>query len=703
MDKLSLIMVLHCHQPVGNFDQVLAQALERCYGPMLQVLARYPEFKVALHYSGPLLDWLEQNRPHYLDQVAELCARGQVEMLSGGYYEPLLASIPAADAVAQVERMSAYLGRRFGQEPSGFWLAERVWEPSLPAKLAPTGLDYTLVDDTHLYYAGLGEKDMFGYYLTEREGHPLALFPTHMELRYTIPFQEPQATLDFLRRVHQEKGALAVTYGDDGEKFGLWPGTYQWVIEKGWLDRFIQAVLAAGDWLVTTHPGEYRRRRPASGRIYLPTASYEEMLTWALPAEASRQLEEIIARLKREGTYQEMRRFLRGGLWDNFLVKYRESNLMHKRMLYISRKLHQAEAPQAAWDHLYQAQCNCAYWHGLFGGLYLGHLRHAVHQHLIAAESLADAEQRGENGWAHCQVEDLDRDGNPEVILAGPELDAVVHPAYGGSLSLLNLRRVRFNLAGALTRRPEAYHAHLEQSLPPEPDEPEGVKSIHDQVVVKEAGLDKLLIYDWYQRALFQDHVLSPELDPAALAGADYGEWGDFIDQPYRLRDQGSRGERAWCRLRRRGSIWAPGGPWPLVVDKDYSLGPGLGLQVRYRLHQKRPDTPALRWAVELNFSLLAQSDPHKRLQAGSGRSLGLEEPWQVPPEAGLLIIDDRDGFRLKLSLDPPAELWCFPIYTVSHSESGLERTYQGSSLSLVWSLPPGGDGRELEVMLEGV
>ncbi len=701
MDKLSLIMVLHCHQPVGNFDHVLAHALERCYGPMLQVLARYPEFKVALHYSGPLLDWLEQNRPDYLDQVAELCARGQVEMLSGGYYEPLLASIPAADAVAQVERMSAYLGRRFGQEPSGFWLAERVWEPSLPAKLAPTGLDYTLVDDTHLYYAGLGEGDMFGYYLTEREGHPLALFPTHMELRYTIPFQEPQATLDFLRRVREERGPLAVTYGDDGEKFGLWPGTYQWVIEKGWLDRFIQAVLAAGNWLATVHPGEYRRRRPASGRVYLPTASYEEMLTWALPAEASRELESIIARLKQEGTYREMRRFLRGGLWDNFLVKYRESNLMHKRMLYISRKLHQEGAPQAAWDHLYQAQCNCAYWHGLFGGLYLGHLRHAVHQHLIAAESLADAEQRGETGWAHCRVEDLDRDGNPEVILAGPELDLVVHPAYGGSVSVLDLRRACFNLAGALTRRPEAYHAHLEDPSLPQPEE-KGVKSIHDQVVLKEAGLEKLLVYDWYQRCLFQDHLLPPHSDPAAFADARYREWGDFVDQPYRLGERGSQGAAAWCRLLRRGRIWAPDGPWPLAVAKDYRLGPGLRLALAYGLEAERPGTPGFTWAVELNFSLLAQSDPDKRLETAAGRVLGLEEPWQVAEQEELVIIDERDGFRLRLTPTPPAAAWCFPIYTVSHSESGLERTYQGSSLTLLWSLPPGGGVWELGLVLQG-
>ncbi len=278
--------------------------------------------------------------------------------------------------------------------PQGFWLAERIWEPGLPAKLAPAGLKYTLVDDTHFYYAGLGPGEMFGYRMTEREGHALALFPTHKELRYAIPFQEPERTLEFLHRALDEHGPTCATYGDDSEKFGLWPGTHEWVFKKGWLARFIEAVLAAGDWLATGTPGEFLARNPPAGRVYLPTASYEEMLVWALPAATAEGFERLVKRLKAEGRYEEMRPFLRGGLWDNFLVKYRESNLMHKRMLAISRTLREGPAPAEARDHLLQAQCNCAYWHGLFGGLYLGHLRHAIHQHLIAAEELLDQRPR---------------------------------------------------------------------------------------------------------------------------------------------------------------------------------------------------------------------------------------------------------------------------------------------------------------------
>jgi alpha-amylase len=55
MNKIYLSLVLHNHQPVGNFDYVLQDAYERCYEPMLASLERHPGVRAALHYSGPLL------------------------------------------------------------------------------------------------------------------------------------------------------------------------------------------------------------------------------------------------------------------------------------------------------------------------------------------------------------------------------------------------------------------------------------------------------------------------------------------------------------------------------------------------------------------------------------------------------------------------------------------------------------------------
>ena len=85
---------------------------------------------------------------------------------------------------------------------------------------------------------------------------------------------------------------------------------------------------------------------------------------------------------------------------------------MHKRMVMVSRKVHEALDAQGTkssdgavrmLDHLYQSQCNDSYWHGVFGGLYLPHLRSAVYEHLIQAEVLADTVFKGQGSGVRGQ------------------------------------------------------------------------------------------------------------------------------------------------------------------------------------------------------------------------------------------------------------------------------------------------------------
>src|SRR5205814_839724 len=99
--KLYLGIVLHNHQPVGNYGFVIEQVYNDAYLPMLEALERRPGVRVALHNSGPLFDWIRDNRPDYIDRLRAMCARGQIEMVTGGYYEPILPMIPDADKIGQ--------------------------------------------------------------------------------------------------------------------------------------------------------------------------------------------------------------------------------------------------------------------------------------------------------------------------------------------------------------------------------------------------------------------------------------------------------------------------------------------------------------------------------------------------------------------------------------------------------------------------
>src|SRR5262249_35578955 len=158
---------LHSHQPLGNFDNVVEDAYRKAYLPFIDMLFGHPKIALNLHYSGSLLEWIEKHHPEYFEKLREMVARNQVELLGGGYYEPILISIPDRDKVAQLNKLSDYLEKHFGRRPRGIWLTERVWEPALPKALAEAGIHYTLTDDTHFLNAGLEPDALFGDYITE--------------------------------------------------------------------------------------------------------------------------------------------------------------------------------------------------------------------------------------------------------------------------------------------------------------------------------------------------------------------------------------------------------------------------------------------------------------------------------------------------------------------------------------------------------
>src|SRR6266478_2010382 len=116
--KFHLTLLIHAHQPCGNFEHVLEKAYDSSYLPFIEHLEKHPGVRLGLHYSGPLLTWIEKHRPEYFARLKKLVQGGQVELVGGGFYEPILVSIPLEDQREQITRLAAYLEKHFGRLPS---------------------------------------------------------------------------------------------------------------------------------------------------------------------------------------------------------------------------------------------------------------------------------------------------------------------------------------------------------------------------------------------------------------------------------------------------------------------------------------------------------------------------------------------------------------------------------------------------------
>src|SRR5438094_775767 len=519
MDPVQFVFGVHFHQPVGNFDHVFAEHLRDVYRPLVERLTAQRFLPFALHVSGPLLEWLEAHDAAYLDLIGRLAADGHVELLLAGFYEPVLASLTRPDRLEQIGWMREAIRRRFGVEATGLWLTERVWEPDLAADLADAGVRYLLVDDRHFLVSGFERDRLHAPFLTESGGMRVGLFPIDERLRYLIPFRPPAEISAYLRELRQAGRPLAV-FVDDGEKFGGWPGTKDWVYTRGWL-----------------------------------------------------------------------------------------------------------------------AQLYDAYWHGVFGGLYLPHLRAAIWRNL----ALAEGELRRGEGLA-VETMDLDADGADELWIHSGACSALVSPRRGGVVEEYTLFEQGINYADVLTRRREPYH------LPPsgQPGHAEtnpstdGTLSIHD--IEAAARLQRLPPIDPSDRALFVDRVLGSSVTLDAYVGGAFDSVACWVGTAFRATVEQSAHAVE-------------------VVLHPASLTAGL-LEKRIRLDQAGELTVRYRW-----------------------------DPKAFPPDA-FFCPEISVSPQVELDLTPAADVWKFPIATVSRSERGFEETVQGYSYTPRWPI----DAREGQV-----
>ena len=406
---------------------------------------------------------------------------------------------------------------------------------------------------------------------------------------------------------------------------------------------------------------------------------------WALPRRRERVVFTRPApRRARPGTSREAR-WLRGAFWRNFQVRYREINDLHKQMLRVSDKvaaMPEGPARLAALDHLHRGQSNDCYWHGLFGGIYISHMRLATHEHLVAAEDAADALL---GTAAAAELLDLDLDGRDEVRLADAGQVVTVKPT-----------RARASAPGTSGRRATRWPPSC--AAGPR-------RTTRSCAPTRPAATDAAPAPGRRRRGLDPRHrhgqggwpggpppLRRPRapFGPGPLPGAGRhaggrcgrrrGGAGDFRDGEWQV-DHVAPGQ---VSLSRSGLAHGQ----PLAISKTIRLAGGRldpRLIVELELHHRGGVAIETRLGLELNLHVLGGGgNPSAWYDLRGERSAhdgaGTAEGVDVVGYG-----NDWVGIAVETRPEPAADAWWSPIDTVSNSESGFERVYQGSTLLLSW------------------
>ena len=643
MRKTRLILGTHNHLPLG-LEPVQAERLyQKTVKPFLSVLYRYPGFCATVHYSGLLLEWLEEEHPEFLTLLAEMVRRGQVEILGGGYYDPILPMIPTNDKLGQLEKLTTWLRSRFEIRPRGCWIAEKVWEPSLASVLRVSGLDYSFLDDGQFILAGLSPSGLWQPYIAEDQGKIITVLPVSSSLCALTSQAGPSAVIAYL------KGLSAAEPGPSATAVLMVNGarSASGILREGWLEELVRFAEENSAWLEPSTPGQTLRDQPATRRAYVPSSSSLEMMQLSLPPDRRDAYREA---QRRCGDPMECGQFVIGGHFRQFLNRSPQSWLMYSKMMnthvLVSQVRGDRYKKKAAQNELWKGQCHHAYWHGgATGGIYENALRKAVYRSLIEAEKITRATEI----FAPSIISaDYDMDNMVEYLYQGSELNAYIH-ARGAALVELDFLPSSWNYLDTMEERGGS----------PTPG---------------------------HRRRAFLDHFFEDDCTIDGFAAGRLKETGDFLAEPYELADL----NRALPELlmRRCGSVLRDGVPCPVTIEKRFVFRP-RSIDVYYRVTQPGPSVLQVPFGVELNVSLAERSPDYGRLfLLDEGRKREIEsDAVEISGVQGLLVRDVRNEVSITLSSALPFRCWSLPVQTSPFSAGSGQPSFQSHCFVPLWQL----------------
>lgn len=683
MKTINLILGNHNHQPVGNFDFVFESTYQKAYKPFLDMLEKYKDIKFNFHYTGSLLSWIEKNHPEHIEKLKNLAKEKRIEIQSGGFYEPIMPSIPDKDKDIQIKKLNDYIKDKFKVKAKGAWIAERVWEPTLVKNLAKNGIEYIMIDDSQFLTTGIDTKNIYGYFITDNENYKLNIFPISQELRYLIPFREAEKSIEYLKSIATEEGDRVVVLHDDGEKYGDWPGTQKWVYEDKWLENFFEALSKEKDIIKTTTYSEYIKKYPPISKIYIPNGSYEEMLTWVLPAKVQDEFHSKLEELKKSNENEIITRFMRGGFWRNYFSKYSESNRMNKRMIYASNIFEEFDKSknnnkdkEIALDYLLQGQCNCPYWHGTFGGLYLNNLRHATYSNLIKSTSISEKNIYGENYFIKKNI-DFDMDGRDEVIISS-EKETLIFHSLSGSLIEWDLKKENpINLIDTLKRREEAYHISAMRNTNND-NQNEGHVSIHEIAKKVDEKIAKYLVFDKNEKVFGVDHFLGKMPSAEEFQLLQYEENAKFFETHYKIIENKIDKNFATIVFNKEGKLNGK----EINLIKKYIVNSKGGFLLEATFENKSKEEIEFVYALENNITLLAGGEKDRYYTGEDKRiSENLSETGEWTGK--IFAMTDEAYIKIKILIEAEEEttFLYMPNYTISDAVDKLEMNYQNSTI----------------------
>lgn len=652
MKKVRLVFGTHNSISPGAAHEHIEEIYQKAYKPFLTHLYNFPEITAVLYYSGPLLEWFEKYHPEFNTVLREMADKRQVELMGGGFYEPVLSMIPAQDRVGQVEMMTTYLRKTFGKRARGCWLPGRIWEPQLASVLRSSGIDYTFLDDTHFEAAGFRGEELYKPAITEDQGKTVTVFPISRKIMSGFGKIVPRKIIEEMCNDRNDDDKVIVIF-PNGRQIGYENG-HSLSINHQWLESFLNELRNSRKLIELVQPGRYvRQTKNSFNKAYFPCTSYGEIMKWVLPADRQIEFHKLSTNLIESGVEPH---WIYGGFFRQFLSKYRESNFLYSKMMHVSVLANQVRGDKyrkkAAKEELWKGQNNLAFWHGNQGGIYSASVRHQAYKALIEGEKIT--RERGIFKTSLSTI-DYDMDGEKEYLYQGHVTNAYVH-SRGGVLFELDHIASCWNYLNTMSRYPEPYHS---------------------EDIILEG-------YDLYGRYAFVDHFFDDNQTLNDFRTMNYTEQGSFTNELYEAIDYNR--EQRKVTFIHNGSVVKNGYEYNIEIEKRFTFKRS-SVDVDYQIKNLSLHKADLCFGSEVNLALNGDDPSQLKLFRIDNEKKEEISPQECTCEGVEQILTSYSINSTDISLvsNIPSQMWAFPVHTFSREGGKVDKIFQSSCYIPRW------------------
>lgn len=402
---------------ISATHEQIEHAYQTTYRPFIKSLYKAKHLKCVLYIPGNLLAWLEKNHPEYIQVTKSIIAQKRLELLGGGYYDPLFSLIPRTDCIEQIEYSSTLISKLYNKRPQGVWLNRLYWEQSYVSILNACDIKYIFLKDSDRTDYNPADINCESPITTEEFGKIIRILPLNSRLFDVWRLGKPRKFIAHIQeyvqaRAHRSQYIIALIDDTDPP------------MPIAAIDRCISVLKQNVNWLETIRPTEI------------------------LPDQVPLKTKYFYSR----GIYTV----------KSTLVNYSEQSLLYAKMQYTHKTVNQIRGDKfrkrLARELLLQSQNHYGYWEANSSISDLAMQQKKSYRLLIEAEQIAHQHQK--NFRPGIVSFDYDFDGIPEYLYQSGQINAYVH-RIGGALFELDYLPSKWNWIDIVPDKRSTYTKRL--------------------------------------------------------------------------------------------------------------------------------------------------------------------------------------------------------------------------------------------------